>query len=164
MINQGALRFEPLEKEYISYFVKCANQGGLSSRKFNKKKTSIAEQLSSVSNQNVFVILRSTSPIGIFEINELDLIHRNCIINVFLEDKAESFAEYGSAIINLALSYCFCNLGLHKIRMLCPAGDPVTTEILKSLNFKPEVRWRQQFYSGGSYNTLIEWGLLSSER
>ena len=154
MQSPSGLKLEVPEKEHLSFLVRMANQGGLRQFAHSKKRVAITNFQPP---EKLLVITAAGNPVGVLEILRLDLVSRRAEISFALEEVLTT------AVLDLALAYCFSHLNLNKVSMLALATEQELIETIKSRNFKQEVRWRQHFFSKGNYCSVIEFGLLRDE-
>lgn len=169
MIGYKDVILYPVEKEHVSFLVKCGNAKGLWKQRLNKKKTCLAEQSSVVeaSGENpdyfLFVVEKSKTTIGICEIVETDRISKCFRLHFYFEDRAEVVPKAGTEALNAGLMYAIDTLGAHRVFSDIIIDDVIMISLYKRFGFRQEVRKRQHHYSDGVYKTVIEMGILADE-
>jgi diamine N-acetyltransferase len=169
MISAGDMTLSPPEKDDISFIVKCGNEKGIWSLRQSKKKTTMFEQqrkLAESCRKNdyfIFVAQNGQNRHGVCEIMDIDWVHKNCLINIFIEDRAEKSPIHGKKILNALVTYIFDTLGLNKISTNILLDDVVMMTLFKSFGFQQEVRKRQHMFLNGSYKTVIEMAILAND-
>lgn len=169
MIGYKDVSLHPVEKEHVSFLVKCGNSKGLWKQRLDKKRTCLSEQTEFVETSGespdhfLFVVEREKTTIGVCEIKVADRISRSCRLHLYFEDRAETVPHSGESTLNAILMYVFDTLGMHRVSVDVVIDDVVMVSLYKKFGFRQEVRKRQHYYSDGSYKTVIEMGFLEDE-
>lgn len=169
MISNKDLVLQPIDKEDLPFLVKCANDRGLFASRLSKRKTSQYEQagrleeIGQSKDYMAMVALGQNGRVGICELIGIDLVHRNCLLNLYFQDRAETVPVWGEKTVRAALNYCFNTLGLERVSTNIAIDDVVMVNLMKSCGFRNEVRRRQHHFSNQTFKAVIEWSILTGE-
>lgn len=106
-----------------------------------------------------FIIEDENEKVGIVELVEINFIHRNCEIQIIVD---EQFAGNGYAkrAMKQAIDYAFNILNLHKIYLYVDVENEKAIHIYKNQNFEIEGTLKEHFYTKGEYKNSHIMGLL----
>lgn len=98
--------------------------------------------------------------VSLFNVNH---IHRNASIGLFIGEKAERGCGYGREAMCLALAYGFGVLNLHNIMLGAYSFNENAIGLYESIGFKEIGRRRASYFFNGIYYDEIYMDLLSTE-
>lgn len=167
MIQKDEVELLPFEREYCNHIL-LWNNSMPSDRPlpFSKNKLS-AEALIGLSEDSrsllYIVCLDKKNIIGFVRIFDIDMYTRRANTYVFIDPKIKNFStlEYKTNI--LLSDYCFSTLGLNRISVDVFYGNVYLLKLYDKIGFKRDILKRQHYFSGGSYQHVVEMSLLASD-
>ncbi len=155
------LYLSPMNAEDAPIYVKWLNDRTVSENLgLDTKVTTLeGERKWLQQNQNAYnfaiVLKEKDELIGNISFNEVDLIHRNATLGVFIGDEVNRGKGYGKEAIKLILEYGFNNLNLNNIMLKVYAFNKRAIKVYESLGFKTfGVRHKSHYFKGKFYDEI----------
>lgn len=92
--------------------------------------------------------------VGLVELVEIDLIHRNAEFQIIIDPQSQG-KGYASIATKLAIEYAFTILNLHKIYLLVDKKNDKAIHIYQKTGFQIEGELKEEFFINGSYHDAI---------
>jgi RimJ/RimL family protein N-acetyltransferase len=129
------------------------------------KMRSYFENLKNGTQQVVLAIIEAKSEmhIGNIALQNINWISRNAEFAILLGDKKYWGGGYGEEAAKLIVDYGFKRLNLHRIYCGTFDDNAGMRKLALKLKMKEEGLRREAAYKNGSYNDVIEFGVLKSE-
>lgn len=110
-------------------------------------------------NQNEYnfaiVLKKNDELIGNISFDEVDLIHRNACLGIFIGDEKHRGKGYGKEAIKLLLEYGFNNLNLNNIMLNVYSFNKRAIKVYESLGFKKfGIRHKSHYFKGQFYDEI----------
>ncbi len=100
--------------------------------------------------------------VGLLRLHDLDLIHRNAQVRLFVAPEHQGHGFGGDALRTVA-RFCFVELGLRRLGLVVRADHPYAQRLYARIGFRVEGREREAAWSEGHWVDFIHMGLLASE-
>jgi RimJ/RimL family protein N-acetyltransferase/methionyl-tRNA formyltransferase len=100
--------------------------------------------------------------VGIFRIDHLDFINRNCFVGCDIAPKHRG-QGFATEFYRYILNYLFEQMGLHRVHLVALKENGPALNLYHKLGFKDEGLSRETIYRNGNWQDLISMGLLKSE-
>lgn len=118
-------------------------------------------------NQNSYnfaiVLKENDELIGNCSFVEIDLVHRNATLGIFIGDEKNRGKGYGKEAIKLLLEYGFNNLNLNNVMLSVFSFNKKAIKVYESLGFKKfGIRHKSHYFKGQFYDE-IQMELLKDE-
>ena len=118
-------------------------------------------------NQNDYnfaiVLKENDELIGNCSFDEIDLIHRNATLGIFIGDERNRGNGYGKEAIKLLLEYGFNNLNLNNIMLNVYEFNKRAIKVYESLGFKKFGTRHKSNYFKGKFYDEIQMEILKEE-
>ena len=118
-------------------------------------------------NQNDYnfaiVLKENDELIGNCGFDEIDLIHRNARLGIFIGDEKNRGNGYGKEAIKLLLEYGFNNLNLNNIMLNVYDFNKRAIKVYESLGFKKFGTRHKSYYFKGKFYDEIQMEILKEE-
>ena len=118
-------------------------------------------------NQNKYnfaiVLKESDKLIGNISLIEVDLVHRNAVLGIFIGDDSNRGKGYGKEAIKLLLEYGFNNLNLNNIMLSVYSFNKRAIKVYESLGFKKFGTRHKSHYFKGKFYDEIQMEILKEE-
>lgn len=101
--------------------------------------------------------------IGTVGMDRIDRENRQATYGIFIGEPRYWGKGYGTEAGQLAVSYGFRRLGLHRIMLYVFDNNPRGLKSYRKLGFRVEGRLREHRYRAGAYHDLMVMGMLRSE-
>ena len=101
--------------------------------------------------------------IGNCSFTEIDLIHRNAMLGIFIGDEKNRGNGYGKEAIKLLLEYGFNNLNLNNIMLNVYEFNKGAIKVYESLGFKKFGTRHKSYYFKGKFYDEIQMEILKEE-
>ena len=113
---------------------------------------------------NFAIVLKDSDKlIGNCSLEDMDLIHRNAVLGIFIGDEEERGKGYGKEAIKLLLEYGFNNLNLNNIMLNVYSFNTRAIKVYESLGFKKCGTRHKSHYFKGQYYDEIQMEILKEE-
>lgn len=99
--------------------------------------------------------------IGNLSLFDVNYMHRNAGVTVFIADEAHRSGGLGVEAVSLACEYAFDYLNMHKLH--AKTDNPVAGKLYLRLGFQQEGLLRQQSYYNGRYVDKVLYGALRED-
>lgn len=99
--------------------------------------------------------------VGLLRLHDLDLIHRNAQVRLFIAPDRQG-RGYGGDALRTAARFCFEELGLHRLSLVVRADHERALRLYERVGFQVEGREREAAWSGGAWVDFVRMGLLAS--
>jgi diamine N-acetyltransferase len=136
----------------------------------NRGAATVAEQAAWITSRpeselNYVIQLRSSVPVGMLSLVNIDLIHRRAEPARFLIGDPDAVKGMPAALEALKLLYelAFDKLGLHRVHGTVVAGNRQMLKWHRYLGMKEEGRLRQHQYIAGRFHDIVCVGMMESE-
>ena len=115
-------------------------------------------------NYNFAIILKDKDQlIGNCGFADIDLIHRNATLGIFIGDEDNRGKGYGKEAIKLLLEYGFNNLNLNNIMLNVYSFNKKAIKVYESLGFKTFGTRHKSHYFKGNFYDEIQMEILKEE-
>lgn len=155
------LYLSPMNVEDAPIYVKWLNDKTVSENLgLDTKVTTLEgekEWLKRSQNQyNFAIVLRENDKlIGNISFGDVDLIHRNAMLQIFIGDEENRGKGYGKEAIKLLLEYGFNNLNLNNIMLSVYSFNKSAIRVYESLGFKKfGIRHKSHYFKGQFYDEI----------
>jgi RimJ/RimL family protein N-acetyltransferase len=101
--------------------------------------------------------------IGVVDIHGIDPVNKRCFVEATIGDVNYRNKGYGRQAFNLAISYCFQELEVHKVCTSAFDFNRKWITIVKRMGFRQEGQLREHTLKNGAYCDKLIFGLLKSE-
>ena len=101
-------------------------------------------------------------PAGFLRLNDLDFVSRKATIRLFIAPEFQG-RGLGSEALRLVVTYCFDELGLHRLGLVVRADNTRALELYERFGFAVEGRERDAIFTAGHWVDFIHMGLLASD-
>lgn len=101
--------------------------------------------------------------IGIVDIHAIDTYNRRCFVNCTIGDRDYDGEKYEIDALRKSLTYCFEELGMHKVATTAFDFNTQWIEEVRQLGFKKEAELREHVLKKGVYRNKLIFGILSGE-
>lgn len=116
------------------------------------------------SDYNFAIVLKENDElIGNCSFDEIDLIHRNATLGIFIGDERNRGNGYGKEAIKLLLEYGFNNLNLNNIMLNVYEFNKRAIKVYESLGFKKFGTRHKSHYFKGKFYDEIQMEILKEE-
>jgi ribosomal-protein-alanine N-acetyltransferase len=61
------------------------------------------------------------------------------------------------------IEYCFTNLGVHRVRAACDAGNPASEKVMINCGMKKEAELRLHRFQNGAWHDELQYAILKEE-
>ncbi|MDT0736519.1 GNAT family N-acetyltransferase [Staphylococcus chromogenes] len=159
------MRIRALEETDLNFIHQLNNQHATMAYWFEEPYESLGE-LKSLYQKHIldeserrFIIEAENEKVGIVELVEINFIHRNCEIQIIVD---EQFAGKGYAkeAFKQAIDYAFFILNLHKVYLYVDVKNEKAIHIYQKYNFEVEGTLKEHFFTRGTYTDSHMMGLL----
>ena len=117
-----------------------------------------------LNDYNFAIVLKDSDKlIGNCSLEDMDLIHRNAVLGIFIGDEEERGKGYGKEAIKLLLEYGFNNLNLNNIMLNVYSFNTRAIKVYESLGFKKCGTRHKSHYFKGQYYDEIQMEILKEE-
>ncbi len=154
------IKLRPLEREDLRYVHKLNNDSRIMSYWFEEPYESFVE-LQDLFEKHIhqqserrFIIEQNDSIIGLVELVEIDLIHRNAEFQIIIDPSCQG-KGYAYTVTRLAISYAFHVLNLHKLYLIVDKENEKAIHIYKKAGFMIEGELKEEYFSGGKYKDVL---------
>jgi hypothetical protein len=135
-------KFIKFSRKY-RYFLKCCRKNLYYKKYINSSKNS---------NGDIFIIINQT-PIGVLEVNSINLIDSNLALNIFL--KNDNFLMK-MIVLFRAIGFVFEKYKVHKVILKIYERNTRINNILKKINIKYEGYITVDFYNKVYIYSILE--------
>lgn len=101
-----------------------------------------------------FIVEKDKEILGLVELVEIDLIHRNAEFQIIIDPQAEGKGYAYTATI-LAMRYAFHILNLHKLYLIVDEQNKKAIHIYKKAGFQIEGELQEEFFTEGKYRNAL---------
>ncbi|MBK7897209.1 MAG: GNAT family protein [Candidatus Promineifilaceae bacterium] len=101
--------------------------------------------------------------IGICALFNVNQTARTCELGISIGDKTAWGQGYGRSTLTLLLQYAFTYLNMHKVWLQVHGSNQRAIRAYLACGFVEEGRQRQQVWSNGRYDDLVQMGILRSD-
>lgn len=163
------LYLSPMNVEDAPIYVKWLNDKTVSENLgLDTKVTTLEgekEWLKRCQNQyNFAIVLKENDKlIGNVSFGDVDLIHRNAMLQIFIGDEQNRGQGYGKEAIKLLLEYGFNNLNLNNIMLNVYSFNKRAIKLYESLGFKKFGTRHKSHYFKGQFYDEIQMEILKDE-
>lgn len=163
------LYLSPMNVEDAPIYVKWLNDKTVSENLgLDTKVTTLEgekEWLKRSQNQYNFAIVlkKDDKLIGNISFGDVDLIHRNAMLQIFIGDEENRGKGYGKEAIKLLLEYGFNNLNLNNIMLNVYSFNKRAIKVYESLGFKKFGTRHKSHYFKGQFYDEIQMEILKDE-
>ncbi len=163
------LYLSPMSVEDAAIYVKWLNDPTVSENiGMDTKITTLESEKEWLKeNQNKYnfaiVLKESDKLIGNISLIEVDLIHRNAVLGIFIGDDSNRGKGYGKEAIKLLLEYGFNNLNLNNIMLSVYSFNKRAIKVYESLGFKKFGTRHKSHYFKGKFYDEIQMEILKEE-
>ena len=113
---------------------------------------------------NFAIVLKENEKlIGNVSFGDVDLIHRNAMLQIFIGDEQNRDRGYGKEAIKLLLEYGFNNLNLNNIMLNVYSFNKRAIKLYESLGFKKFGTRHKSHYFKGQFYDEIQMEILKDE-
>ena len=109
------------------------------------------------------VLLDGDEFIGHISLHDVDFLHRNAFIGIFIGDAERRNRGYGGEAVRLVLDFGFNTLNLHNIMLSVLADNYAAIACYKKVGFREAGRRREWIFKGGKYIDKIYMDMLEHE-
>jgi len=109
------------------------------------------------------VLLDGDVLIGSISIHNIDHLHRNAFIGIFIGEEEHRCKGYGAEAIRLLLDYGFQTLNLHNIMLTVHADIQPAIACYKKVGFREVGRLPEWVFKNGQYIDKLYMGILARE-
>lgn len=163
------LYLSPMSVEDAAIYVKWLNDPTVSENiGMDTKITTLESEKEWLKeNQNKYnfaiVLKESDKLIGNISLIEVDLVHRNAVLGIFIGDDSNRGKGYGKEAIKLLLEYGFNNLNLNNIMLSVYSFNKRAIKVYESLGFKKFGTRHKSHYFKGKFYDEIQMEILKEE-
>lgn len=163
------LYLSPMSVEDAAIYVKWLNDPTVSENiGMDTKITTLESEKEWLKeNQNKYnfaiVLKESDKLIGNISLIEVDLVHRNAVLGIFIGDDSNRGKGYGKEAIKLLLEYGFNNLNLNNIMLNVYSFNKRAIKVYESLGFKKFGTRHKSHYFKGKFYDEIQMEILKEE-
>ena len=163
------LYLSPMSVEDAAIYVKWLNDPTVSENiGMDTKITTLESEKEWLKeNQNKYnfaiVLKESDKLIGNISLIEVDLVHRNAVLGIFIGDDSNRGKGYGREAIKLLLEYGFNNLNLNNIMLSVYSFNKRAIKVYESLGFKKFGTRHKSHYFKGKFYDEIQMEILKEE-
>ena len=163
------LYLSPMSVEDAAIYVKWLNDPTVSENiGMDTKITTLESEKEWLKeNQNKYnfaiVLKESDKLIGNISLIEVDLVHRNAVLGIFIGDDSNRGKGYGKEAIKLLLEYGFNNLNLNNIMLSVYSFNKRAIKVYESLWFKKFGTRHKSHYFKGKFYDEIQMEILKEE-
>lgn len=100
--------------------------------------------------------------VGFVRLNDLDFTARKAMIRLFIAPDMHE-QGYGTDALRTVISFCFQELGLHRVGLVVRADNTRAIKVYKGLSFALEGCERDAVWSEGCWVDFLHMGLLAHE-
>lgn len=100
--------------------------------------------------------------VGLARLHDLDLVHRNAQVRLFIAPTQQGRGYGGDALRTLA-QYCFSELGLHRLSLVVRGDHEQALRLYTRIGFHVEGREREAAWSAGGWVDFLRMGMLARE-
>lgn len=157
---QNNIKLRPLEREDLKYVHKLNNDSRIMSYWFEEPYESFVE-LQDLFDKHIhkqserrFIVEKDKEILGLVELVEIDLIHRNAEFQIIIDPQAEGKGYAYTATI-LAMRYAFHILNLHKLYLIVDEQNKKAIHIYKKAGFQVEGELQEEFFIEGKYRNAL---------
>ncbi|KRF67231.1 spermidine acetyltransferase [Bacillus sp. Soil768D1] len=157
---QNNIKLRPLEREDLKYVHKLNNDSRIMSYWFEEPYESFVE-LQDLFDKHIhkqserrFIVEKDKEILGLVELVEIDLIHRNAEFQIIIDPQAEGKGYAFTATI-LAMRYAFHILNLHKLYLIVDEQNKKAIHIYKKAGFQVEGELQEEFFIEGKYRNAL---------
>ncbi|MCT2347596.1 spermidine N1-acetyltransferase [Niallia taxi] len=157
---QHNIKLRPLEREDLRYVHKLNNDSKIMSYWFEEPYESFVE-LQDLFEKHIhkqserrFIIEQDESIIGLVELVEIDLIHRNAEFQIIIDPNCQGKGN-AYTVTCLAINYAFHVLNLHKLYLIVDKENEKAIHIYKKAGFRLEGELKEEYFSGGKYRDVL---------
>ncbi len=165
---QNRIKLRPLEKEDLKYVHKLNNDSKIMSYWFEEPYESFVE-LQDLFNKHIhkqserrFIAEDENNIIGLVELVEIDLIHRNAEFQIIIDPNCQG-KGYAYYVTRLAMKYAFNILNLHKVYLIVDKQNEKAIHIYKKAGFNVEGELREEFFTEGAYRDALRMCIFQYE-
>lgn len=109
-----------------------------------------------------FIVEYDGLPVGLVELVEINVIHRNCEFQIIVAPSAQG-KGYAAPATRKALDYAFRILNLHKVYLYVDVANEKAAHVYEKLGFAEEGLLREQYFSNGEYRDARLMGLFQRD-
>jgi len=164
------LYLSPLNADDAENYIKWMNDGDVA--------VNFGQYSSAVSSKNdlkwlyepgddvqryAMVLLDGDVLIGAISLQNIDHLHRNAFLGIFIGDKEHRNKGYGAEAIRLVLDYGFKTLNLNNIMLSVHADNSAAIACYKKAGFREAGRRREWIFKDGKYFDKIYMDILARE-
>lgn len=163
------LYLSPMSVEDAAIYVKWLNDPTVSENiGMDTKITTLESEKEWLKeNQNKYnfaiVLKENDKLIGNISLIEVDLVHRNAVLGIFIGDDSNRGKGYGKEAIKLLLEYGFNNLNLNNIMLNVYSFNKRAIKVYESLGFKKFGTRHKSHYFKGKFYDEIQMEILKEE-
>lgn len=165
---QNNIKLRPLEREDLKYVHKLNNDSRIMSYWFEEPYESFVE-LQDLFDKHIhkqserrFIVEKDKEILGLVELVEIDLIHRNAEFQIIIDPQAEGKGYAYTATI-LAMRYAFHILNLHKLYLIVDNQNKKAIHIYKKAGFQVEGELQEEFFIEGKYRNALRMYIFQKE-
>jgi len=113
--------------------------------------------------QFAIVLLENDTLIGNIGLHNVDQLHRNAEVGLFIGERENRGKGYGTEAMHLILDFGFNTLNLHNIMLKCHADNEAGLKSYKKVGFREFGRRREDCFKGGRYVDTVFMDILNTE-
>lgn len=113
-------------------------------------------------NERRFIIEKDNEILGLVELVEIDLIHRNAEFQIIIDPNYQG-KGYAYTVTLLAMKYAFQVLNLHKLYLIVDKENAKAIHIYKKAGFTVEGELKEEFFTGGQYRDVLRMCVFQQE-
>ena len=162
------IKLRPLEREDLKYVHQLNNDSRIMSYWFEEPYESFVE-LQDLFEKHIhkqserrFIIERNQEIIGLVELVEIDLIHRNAEFQIIIHPKFQGHG-YAYTVTILAMKYAFHVLNLHKLYLVVDKENEKAIHIYKKAGFTIEGELKEEYFTSGVYHDALRMCVFQEE-
>lgn len=163
MIQGKKVYLRPILKSDITYLNKWKNDeetykylgGGYMPTSIDQQEQWLDSMIDTSGNNKRFIICKKEGlPIGMIGLYNINWIHRNCEIGIYIGSKNTQGKGYGKEACNLMEKFAADYVNLRKIKLSVVSDNEVALNMWKSLGYKKVGEYIEERFIKGVYRNL----------
>jgi len=106
----------------------------------------------------------SKTHIGFAFVENMDWFNSTATIKTYVDVKDPNCSRFDKLTIELLVGYLISKLGINRVSTEVLISDVYQTKLYKDVGFKPEVKKRNHYFTGGKFHHVVEMALLAERR